>query len=349
MRYSSPHRAKRGYLCVAAFGLAAALLFASCAQEEAVTVGSEYAIDEQYERGPMTLTLRIDRKELSIAERLHLSLNVLVDEGYEVDMPGFGEKLEQFAIVDFSDTPPKLAEEGRVALSRTYTLEPFLSGDYTIPPMTLHFWERDGDVPEEERHEIETEEVTVKVTSLLPEDLAELAIKDIAGPVEIPVTSRWRTVALVLMVVLAVACGAGYFLWRRLTRQREEKLVRIPPHDQAFQALEALLARQLIEKGEFKEFYIGVSDVLRRFIENRFGLHAPERTTEEFLYELQDSPALDAAQKAVLRSFLTHCDLVKFAEHRPANEEIQQTFDTCKQFIMDTPKTDAAAADAEAA
>ena len=71
-----------------------------------------------------------------------------------------------------------------------------------------------------------------------------------------------------------------FLLRRKAGAEREEK---IPAHEQAYRELERLLARELIEKGQVKEFYAGVSGVLRRYIENRFGLKAPERTTEEFL------------------------------------------------------------------
>ena len=64
--------------------------------------------------------------------------------------------------------------------------------------------------------------------------------------------------------------------------------------------------------------------------------HAPERTTEEFLYELQHSDALVPDDQATLRSFLEHCDLVKFARHEPATDEIQRTFDLVKTFIEKT-------------
>lgn len=320
-------------LCV----LAAALLL-SCEDgaDEAETF--DFAIDESFERGPMTLSLRVDRDEITIAGTIHLVLEARVDEGYAIEMPKFGDKLEQFGIVDFRDPPQTLDGENRVVVSRMYTLEPFLSGEYIVPPMTVSFWKKDD---AENRHQIETEEIAITVNSLLPEDHAELQIKEIAPPVGLPKESKAWLYGVCVLVVAAVA-GIVVFLWWR--RKRGEGLAEtIPPHELAFSALEAVLAENLIEKGQYKQFYIKVSDVLRRFIENRFFLHAPERTTEEFLAELRASDVLATAHKALLRDFLEHCDLVKFAEHHPANDDIQQTFDTCKQFILETANDDGAA------
>ena len=83
-----------------------------------------------------------------------------------------------------------------------------------------------------------------------------------------------------------------------------------------------------------------ISNILRHYIEDRFDLRAPERTTEEFLIELQWSDDLGEPDKNDLGEFLTHCDLVKFAKHKPKTEQIQQTFDLVKNFIEKTKSDD---------
>ena len=69
---------------------------------------------------------------------------------------------------------------------------------------------------------------------------------------------------------------------------------------------------------------------------SRFSLRAPERTTEEFLYELANTNVLPESDKESLAQFLQHCDLVKFAKHEPTTEQIQETFDLVKAFIEKT-------------
>jgi hypothetical protein len=77
---------------------------------------------------------------------------------------------------------------------------------------------------------------------------------------------------------------------------------------------------------------------LRRYIENRFGIHAPGQTTEEFLswQSRHADSALERRHQLLLTQFLKHCDLVKFAELQPSEAEIQKTFDACKEFILET-------------
>jgi hypothetical protein len=115
-------------------------------------------------------------------------------------------------------------------------------------------------------------------------------------------------------------------------------LVRIlkPAHELAYERLRALVKEDLIGAGRIKEFYERISDILRHYIEHRFSLRAPERTTEEFLAELANAEVLPATEKQRLGEFLQHCDLVKFAKHNPTTQQIQETFDLVKDFIEKT-------------
>ena len=96
------------------------------------------------------------------------------------------------------------------------------------------------------------------------------------------------------------------------------------------------MAEDLVKKGEIKVFYQRLSGVVRHYIEIRFGLRAPEQTTEEFLTGLEVAQEFPGTYKPLLKTFLNHCDLVKFAEYQPRAEDIQKTFDSCKAFIKVT-------------
>jgi hypothetical protein len=109
-----------------------------------------------------------------------------------------------------------------------------------------------------------------------------------------------------------------------------------PAHEVAYDRLRALVQARLVEAGRIKEFYQAVSDILRHYIEDRFKLHAPEQTTEEFLFTLAQTDGLPESDKVRLGEFLQHCDLVKFARHEPTADQIQQTFDLVKAFIEKT-------------
>src|SRR5205823_13096562 len=92
---------------------------------------------------------------------------------------------------------------------------------------------------------------------------------------------------------------------------------RRPPHEIAAAELERLRGRRLVEQGAFKEYYSALSDIVRRYLEHRFQLRAPEMTTEEFLLATARDGRLVAAHRRLLGEFLVESDLVKFARHLP--------------------------------
>lgn len=315
--------------CAAVF-----LTLFSCTQVEQSRVplseSSAPEIEMEYDEGPLEVFIRVSQEEISIADSVTLEIEAFVDQEYTLLLPAIGEHLSEFSIKDYSTPPPSLVDKNRLHYTRSYTLEPFLSGEYTIPSLRIEFRKTDQD----ELQALLTEEVKIAVRSLLPEDAEELSIHGIIGPVDEPSRSWFRWwYAAVGVPVLAVA---GVYLSRRLHRKSTREPEAVSPQEQARHRLEALLADDLISRGETKLFYQRVSDILRRYIENEFGLHAPEQTTEEFLHDMRLGDQLAPSYQKLLSEFLTHCDLVKFAEYSPSSEEIERTFNSCTDFIFAT-------------
>src|SRR5882757_2733136 len=116
-------------------------------------------------------------------------------------------------------------------------------------------------------------------------------LRDIKPPVDVPNPWAWVwwTLAALAVVVLA------WLAWRAWQKQRAAMplVPAVPPHVRARQKLNEALA--LIQQP--RPFCILVSDTVRFYLEERFDFRAPERTTEEFLYELQATNLLTADQK----------------------------------------------------
>ena len=311
------------------------LSFAACNRQkdsEEPAVPPDEPISKTVNRGPISVKLEADRNSITIAERLNLALEIIIEEEFEVELPRFGEKLDQFGIVDYHTSEPELQEDNKKRFSRNYVLEPFLSGEYNIPPMTIKFWKEDEAASP---HEIETEELSITVTSLLPADVQNLQIHDITSTVDLPRNTRVWTIGLGVGALVLLCLVGAVVLWKKRTAPQSVAR-KVPPHQIAFDELEELVSDDLPGKGEIKRFYQRLSEILRRYIENRFGLHAPEQTTDEFLVGLRRKETLNRQYRSLLANFLRHCDLVKFAEYQPKNEEIQKTFDSCKSFIVET-------------
>jgi hypothetical protein len=164
-------------------------------------------------------------------------------------------------------------------------------------------------------------------TNLAP----ELEMLDIREPVYIPPDLTWLWILLGVSAVLALA-GWIWWRWFRPGAKPPPLPVRTPPHKIALAELDAILRR--IHEAE--PFCTGVSGIARVYLENQFELRAPERTTEEFLYEVQDSDVLDEQQKASLGRFLEQCDMVKFARYEPAESELKELHEAARRLVEET-------------
>jgi hypothetical protein len=155
-------------------------------------------------------------------------------------------------------------------------------------------------------------------------------IMAIKAPVEIPSEWIWLLWTLAALALAALLVWAGRKLYLRL--RYPPLLPVMPPHQRARQKLKEALA--LIAQP--KPFCIAVSDVIRIYLEERFFLRAPERTTEEFLNDLQTSPALNGQQKNSLADFLARCDMVKFAKYEPTTAELNELYDAALRLVEET-------------
>ncbi|MHC4394192.1 MAG: BatD family protein [Planctomycetota bacterium] len=323
---------KKPFLFYALAACVFMLSWAGC-EKDSQTAGEQtgFEIDKSYERGPLSVHIRLDKDKINIAETVVLEFEATIEPGYEVQMPKVEQVYENFGIVDWDNLGDKLDEDNNVVKQYQYRLEPFLSGSFSIPAFTFEF--SDVNSVEEKKYELTTEPIDIEVVSLLGEQRAELVIADIEGVVEMPEkASYWWAWSMAVVAIITVMC------WLYMRRKSYTELVRIfkPAHEIAYERLRALIKDDLVNAGKIKEFYERISDILRHYIEHRFDLRAPERTTEEFLTELAVTDVLAEPDKEGLGEFLRHCDLVKFARHEPTAEQIQKTFDLVKDFIEKT-------------
>ena len=157
-------------------------------------------------------------------------------------------------------------------------------------------------------------------------------IHGIKPPVDIPMSWIW-VVVIIAVTIWVLAAIALLIFW--LVRKKAAVIPPvpiIPPHERARRKLQEALAMI----GEPRPFCILVSDTIRLYLEERFTFHAPDRTTEEFLHELQATDLLLPDQKQSLGEFLSVCDMVKFAKYEPGPPELQALYDSALRLVDET-------------
>jgi hypothetical protein len=160
--------------------------------------------------------------------------------------------------------------------------------------------------------------------------LAQAATKapDQMEDIRPPVTgapSLWLVIILAALLLLAVV---AYFLWPN----PKPKTVQPPlPKEVAKRRLKGVKSRILTDSGY--EFSIEVSDILRSFIEQQFGIRAVRQTTIEFLSEASQNANFDLAQQERLRQFLVACDAIKFARVGVGPADSEVLFEQASAFV----------------
>ena len=155
-------------------------------------------------------------------------------------------------------------------------------------------------------------------------------IRDIKPPIVILNGWEWLWWILGALVMLTLLLLAWRYFLKRITQVSITPPV--PAHIRAKQKLQEALA--LISQP--KEFCILVSDTIRFYLEERFDFRAPERTTEEFLRELNATDLLSPEQKESLGKFLESCDLVKFAKYEPRENELRELHGAAVKLVEET-------------
>ncbi|MCG8556091.1 MAG: hypothetical protein MJD61_12525, partial [Proteobacteria bacterium] len=127
-----------------------------------------------------------------------------------------------------------------------------------------------------------------------------------------------------LGLVALLTVGIGFYVWRRKRAGKgllpEKVEPPRPAHEIAFEQLNELKKSSLLKDGQTKQYYIEISDIIRRYIEGRYFIRAVELTTFELIQELEKARVEDEFVRAI-QEFLEFCDLAKFAKYVPTSEE----------------------------
>ncbi|MEM7164136.1 MAG: DUF4381 family protein [Planctomycetota bacterium] len=294
------------------------------------------AIEKETKKGPVTVTVRVTPDEPRIGDDLSMTIEVVAEDGVEVLMPSYGESLERFSILRYLPNE-SIDDSGRAVTTHDYVLQPPFSGKQFIPELLIEFVDRrPGQKPHpdgEDAYEILTERLAFEVQSVVPADAAPEMKPPIGELAKLlpPPPPRWPWLVGVLAVLLLASPFAirGFLHWRRLARRRSA-------YDIAATKLQRLLTNPHPAAGEVDAFFVELSAIVRRYLEDRFDLRAPELTTEEFLDICSQSPDMNSEHQKLLRDFLRGADLVKFAHHVPSSQDIDGTVSAVRRFLEET-------------
>lgn len=283
------------------------------------------------EQGNVRLKVEVTPPEPRLSDLVTMDIHISAASGYELRAPEFGKAVGDFRVRDFFEVPVR-ATDG-VERHFRYVLEPDFAGRNLIRSVAIEFVDRrDASKPDPESELIETEPLELEITSDLGDAVPDLAqLEANHEPESLPWSaSTWTWV--IASGVLLCSAAAWYFVRKRRVAPTHH-VERRSPEEIAHEELAALLAANLIELGEFKEFYLRLTAIVRRYIEETTGIRAYEQTTEEFLREMRAREVFSAVRSQQLSEFLQAADMVKYAGGEPSTEQIDEAVQRAREFI----------------
>ena len=284
------------------------------------------------QQGEIAVESKVDKSKITIGDLVKYSVVVTRDEKLKVQMPGPAANLGAFEIRDYEIYDPEKVN-GKVVEKFDYVISTFDTGEYEIPPLVIRYT-APGDTLAKE---LRTEKIKILVESLKPSAAGD--IKDIKPPLEILRDYR-RLIYPSIGGLAVVLFGILIFYFFRRRKMGTGLLPRKmkpprPPHEVALEELDELIASTRLAERKVKEFYIRLSEIIRRYVEGRFFIIAMEMTTEQLLSQMRETD-VDPIHVELLRELLESCDLVKFAKYIPTEEENQKTIAQAYDFVNHT-------------
>ena len=265
-----------------------------------------YAVGPAFaqEMGPVVAELSVPRGTFKVGDPIELTLAVTHPAGYHVIMPQLTETWGDLSLREQSDPTTVANGDGTETTSQMLSVQLFAPGTFSTPALPITVTDGDGTLAD-----VLAAPVPVTIDSVLAEGDTDL--KDIKPQASLPLPNGWPWVAagLAAMTLLGL-----WFIWR--WRRRTPVVDNRPPHEIALESLARIEQIDLPSKGQFKEYYTLVSDIVRIYVEQVFAVPMLERTTSE----IQSSLAASTVPPQVadqLVAFLDASDLVKFSTFEP--------------------------------
>ena len=273
----------------------------------------------------------LDSMMMWIGQQTGLHLTVTCDAGQEVVFPAFHDTIVKgLEIIPPVKTDTQYVNDGqRMTITRNYTVTCFDSALIFIPfiPVTV-----DGEYYQSNRLAL----------AFMSYDIPEENAKQIFGPKEnmkTPVKFYEVKGLILYLLLMAISILAAVYL---LFRYRDDKPIirrikiepKIPAHIRAISEIEDLRQSGGPHSEDAKAYYTSLTDILREYINDRFGFNATEMTSYEILERLEENRDKESLNE--LRDLLSTSDMVKFAKFKPMLNENDRNLVSALEFVNET-------------
>lgn len=279
----------------------------------------------------VTVTASFDTSKIYIGDQINYTVTVDQPSNLVLNVIQLKDTLCKNIEILSGPVPDSSLTNGRLRLVNKYLITSFDSGYYKVPPAYAEIKNENGI----KRFYSDYSLLEVMRVKIAPPDTTA-KIFDIVKPYKAPVTIGEILPWVLLAALLAAAIWLIIKLIKRFKKSKSEPEQVInpdPAHIIAFRDLEKLREEQLWQKGEVKLYYSRLTEILRQYLENRYGVFSLEMTTSETLETLVKTGFKKDELYSTIKTILNGSDLVKFAKYKPEPDENEQHFDNSWKFV----------------
>ena len=280
--------------------------------------------------GNVTFKAKLDSATLIMGKTTALHLEITQDK----DARGFfvNEQADTLnAMVEIAERPQADTTDlgnNRIQINRDLIIQSFDSGMWIIKPIPYVV---NGDTAY-------CNQLTLKV---LPVDVSQMEDVHDIKPVEtVPfnlldwLPDYWRAWLLGILLI-AGGIWAYHKYYKKGVNPLKPSRKRLPPYEEAMINLQNLKAAQLWQQGQEKEYFTGLTDILRVYIDRRFDINAVEMTSSQIIETLKKNDETRAVNEQ-LGMILEIADIVKFANARPLADDNEVAYQRAVNFVEAT-------------
>lgn len=288
------------------------------------------------------IDVAVDSAAILIGEQTVLHLTVTTDKDRPVQIVVPNDTLMQgVEVLNLSKPDSSIIENDRLLIKQDVLITSFDSSLYLLPPLKVI----DG------MDTICSNQVALKVSTLpvnadKPEEFYD--IKKIWTPPF--VWADYYPIIYGVLLALFLICLIAYMIKRIRSRQSlipfKKEEPKLPPHEQAIKELDEIKRQKLWQQGRNKEYYTLITETLRKYIVDRFGVNAMEMTSGEILDVLHKEEEAKPVYEN-LKQILQLSDFVKFAKMHPLPDENDLSLTNAYLFVGQTKKIEVAVSEEE--
>lgn len=289
----------------------------------------------------VTVNAVLDSSKIRIGEQVKLDLYVSFEanqKNLKIQWPKIGdtitEKIEVISVSVIDTTIPDKNNPSIIQQHQQILVSAYDSGYFAIPGFKFML--------NDDTNQVAYTQPLVLEVHTVPTDTSATKLKDIKPIFNEPFNWKWYINYIywgagLIAFIVAIILITVYFTKKKQNKIIEPEKPKIPAHITALASLEKIKAELIWKEGNVKEYYSSISDTVRLYIEERYGVNALESTTDEIMLAFR-SQVIDPESKGKLQQMLQLADLVKFAKMMPIEVEHNFTLQNAFDFVNGTKR-----------